>query len=98
MWDDLKVGLSEVYRVLKPGGTAYIGRGFSTDLPVEIARNIRDKQHKNGKGLKYDAAKTAEQFKAIMKELNIKDFKIIIPKPPGAEDINYGLWLEFHKH
>ena len=43
-------------------------------------------------------AKTAEQFKTIMKDLNIKDFKIIIPKPAGAEDINYGIWLEFHKH
>ena len=97
MWDELKAGLSEVYRVLKPGGTAYIGRGFSTDLPVNIARDIRNKQNRNGKGLKYDVEKTAEQFKIIMKELNINDFKIIIPKPAGAEGINYGLWLEFHK-
>ncbi len=98
MWSDLKEGLSEVYRVLKEGGTAYIGRGFSTDLPVEIAKDIRSRQNKNGKGLKYDVNKTAEKMKSIMEELNIRDFKIIIPGPPGAENIKYGLWIEFHKH
>ena len=97
MWGDLKAGLSEVYRVLKPGGTAYIGRGFSTDLPVEVAKEIRSKQDKNGKGLKYDVNGTAETMKSIMRELNIRNFNIIIPKPPGAGNIKYGLWLEFHK-
>jgi ubiquinone/menaquinone biosynthesis C-methylase UbiE len=97
MWDDLKAGLSEVYRVLKPGGVTYIGRGFSTDLPVEVARAIRQKQKKRDGGLKYDVNETAEKMKAVMKELNIQDFRIIIPKPEGAENIKYGLWLEFHK-
>ncbi len=98
LWGDFKAGLSEVHRVLKPGGTAYIGRGFSSDLPVETARDIRTKQKKNNGGLKYDVNKTAENMKSIMKELNIKDYKIIIPQPPGAADINYGIWLEFHKN
>ena len=97
LWNDLKAGLSEVYRVLKRGGTAYIGRGFSTDLPVKIAGSIRQKQKERNGGLKYDTNKTAEEMKSIMKELNIRDFKIIIPKPLGAEDIKYGVWLEFHK-
>ena len=97
MWENLTAGLSEVYRVLKPGGIAYIGRGFSTDLPVEVARGIRNKQNNKGKGLKYDVKKTAEKMKAIMEELNIQNYKIIIPKPPDAGNINYGLWLEFHK-
>jgi ubiquinone/menaquinone biosynthesis C-methylase UbiE len=83
MWADLKMGLSEVYRVLKPGGIAYIGRGFSTDLPVEAARAIRQEQKKRDGGLKYDINKTAEKMESIMKELNIQDFRIII--------------LEFHK-
>ena len=98
IWEDLSKGLSEVYRVLRPGGTAYIGRGFSTDLPVEVAMNIRRKQNKDGKGLKYDVDETAEKMKSIMKELNIQDFSIIIPKPEGSENIKYGFCLEFHKN
>lgn len=97
LWGDFKAGLSEVYRVLKPGGSAYIGRGFSSDLPVKTAMEIRKNQNKGGKGLKYDVGSTASEMESIMNELNIKNFKIIIPKPPGAEDINYGIWLEFHK-
>jgi SAM-dependent methyltransferase len=97
LWDDLKAGLSEVYRVLKPGGKAYIGRGFSSDLPVEVAREIRNRQKKGGKGLKYDVNETTIKMKTIMGVLNIQDFRVIIPDPPGAENISYGIWLEFHK-
>ena len=37
---------SEIYRVIKLGAVAYIGRGFSRDLPVETAKKIRLKQGK----------------------------------------------------
>jgi len=37
-WGDKKKAFSEIYRVLKPGGMAYIGRGFPGNLPVETAR------------------------------------------------------------
>ncbi len=47
--------------------------------------------------LKYDVGKTAETMRAIMEALNIPEFRIIVPKPPGAGNINYGIWLEFHK-
>ncbi|HPO08923.1 MAG TPA: class I SAM-dependent methyltransferase [bacterium] len=45
-WDDKKAGFAEIWRILKPGGVAYIGRGFSENLPVEVAREIRDSQIK----------------------------------------------------
>ena len=43
-WRDLQRGLGEIYRVLKPGGVAYIGRGFSANLPVSTARSVRARQ------------------------------------------------------
>ena len=93
-WTDKVQAFSEIYRVLKPGAVAYIGRGFSENLPVETARQIRAKQR--GK-MKYDAAKTADELHNIMTELEIRDYHIHRPQPPGSEKVNYGIWVEFHK-
>ena len=44
IWKDKPKAFSEIYRVLKPGGVAYIGRGFSENLPADVARQIREQQ------------------------------------------------------
>ena len=93
-WPDRRKGLKEVYRVLKPGAVAYIGRGFPRGLPIDTARRIRAKQ---GKGLKYDRQKEAETFREIMAGLGIRGFRIHLPEAPGGQDVNYGIWLEFRK-
>jgi ubiquinone/menaquinone biosynthesis C-methylase UbiE len=93
-WEDKVQAFSEIYRVLKPGAIAYIGRGFSRNLPVQTAKKIRAKQR--GK-MNYDAEKTANELYNIMNELGVKDYRIDIPKPPGSENVNYGIWVEFHK-
>jgi SAM-dependent methyltransferase len=96
-WDDKLKAFSEIYRVLKPGGVAYIGRGFSDNLPVDIARKIRRAQEERGNFPKYDVAETARNLEHIMKSLEIKEYSIRIPRPPGSEGVNYGVWVEFHK-
>ena len=40
-WKNKQLAFSEIYRVLKPGGVAFIGRGFSENLSIETARKIR---------------------------------------------------------
>ncbi len=92
--EDRKRGFAEIYRVLAPGGVAYIGRGFSPNLPVETARRIRAKQ---GKKMTYDRRKLADQLRGIMEDLGVADYRVHLPGPPGAEGINYGLWVEFRK-
>ena len=32
-----------------------------------------------------------------MEALEIEDYQIRIPKPPGSDTVNYGIWLQFHK-
>jgi len=32
-----------------------------------------------------------------MTELGVRQFRVHTPGPKGAEDVNYGVWVEFHK-
>ena len=93
-WADKKQAFKEIYRVLKPGALAYIGRGFARDMPVEAAKSVRARQKKK---MNYDRTEIAENFQKIMKELGIKDYTIHQPNPPTGENINYGIWIEIHK-
>ena len=92
--EERKQGFAEIYRVLAPGGVAYIGRGFSPNLPVETARRIREVQ---GDKMKYDRRELADQLRGIMKDLGIANYQVHLPSPPGADGVNYGLWVEFRK-
>jgi len=94
LWEDKVKAFGEIYRVLKPGAPAFIGRGFSANLPVETARPIREKQ---GNRIRYDVDKTEKELYDIMVGLRIREFKIHRPQPPGSEGVNYGVWVEFHK-
>lgn len=96
-WGNLKTAIAEIYRVLKPGGIAFIGRGFSDNLPLETARQIRAGQKERGFDLSYDVEAVARQMETILKDLGIQNYKIRIPRPAGAGDVKYGIWLEFHK-
>ena len=96
-WIDGYIAFSEIYRVLKPGGAAFIGRGFSENLPIDVAREIRAQQREKGSLPVYNVEEAAVEFKEIMESVGIKEYRIRIPKPSGSEGINYGLWLKFHK-
>lgn len=93
-WKDKRKAFGEIYRVLKPGGVAFIGRGFSRNLPVEVARAVREAQRRRGNEPVYDVERAAEELRGIMRELKIEDYRIEIPQ---RGDVNYGLWLEFRK-
>jgi len=99
-WKDKRLAFSEIYRVLKPGGIAFVGRGFSENLPVDTARQIRAAQKKEDREdsvLKYSVAETESEMHAIMASLGVEDYRIHIPRPPGADGINYGIWLQIRK-
>lgn len=96
-WADVKAGLAEVYRVLKPGCVAYIGRGFSENFPVETARAIREKQNKSRSFPSYNPDKAEATWRKYLTELGIKNFRIIRPRPADSDGINYGVWIEMKK-
>ena len=93
-WPDKKLAFSEIIRVLKPGGIAYIGRGFPRGMPVDIARSIRSNQ-KNFPD--YDPQTEIMQLKEILNTLQIKSYRVEHPVPPNSDDVNYGIWMELRK-
>jgi hypothetical protein len=42
-------------------------------------------------------AAAARDMEAAVKSLKIADYRIRIPRPPGGDNVSYGVWLEFRK-
>ncbi len=92
--DDQQRAFGEIYRVLKPGGVAFVGRGFARDMPVEVAQAIRERQ---GRSMVYDRQEAARELEGFMDALGITDYTIEIPVPDDDETLNYGIWIEIRK-
>jgi SAM-dependent methyltransferase len=95
-WEDKPRAFAEVYRVLRPGGVAYVGRGMARDFPLETAREIRSKQ-KGNKTLAYDPEETAKELREDLRDAGIADFEIECPKPEDAGNVHYGVWVTVRK-
>jgi SAM-dependent methyltransferase len=93
-WNDQPRAFAEIHRVLKPGGVAFVGRGLSPNLPVDVARKVRSKGRG---GPPYEPDETAEDLRRIMASIGVKDFRVLRPKPPGSDGISYGVWVEWRK-
>lgn len=93
-WTDKAKAMAEIYRVLKPGAVAYIGRGFPEILPLAVVKQIRAKQ---GKDMKYSFEEKADELKALMKKLEIETYQIHRPGAVYGEAVNYGIWIEIRK-
>jgi len=46
LWDDLSKGWREIFRILKPRGVAFVGRGFGPSLPDSIRQDVKMKRKK----------------------------------------------------
>lgn len=94
LWRDKVKAFGEIQRVLKPGGVAYIGRGFSENLPLEVAKTLRGGR---GEGPQYDVVATAKELHTIMRTLRIEGYRVIRPRLDNEYGVNYGVWVEFRK-
>jgi len=93
-WPDLEQGVKEAIRVLRPGGEAWIGRGFPPTMPEEEILALRTKGLVGGPN--YDPDEDAARFKALAEKLKIRDFDVVRTKPED-QSANYGVWLRINR-
>ncbi len=89
-WEDQKKGLSEVYRILRPGGWGWIGGGFGTRELREEIMQLKEKEDPqwNEKRLERMRKNPPGHFQKIIEELDID----------GTVDTSEsGTWIIFQK-
>ncbi len=77
-WEDKKRAFKEIYRVLVPEGTAYIGGGFGTEelkRRIDIEMQKRDKCWRRNMTQKVE--KTKINYQELLEDLGISDYQII---------------------
>jgi SAM-dependent methyltransferase len=90
-WKDQKKALEQIYRVLKPGGMAYIGGGFGT---AELKRQMDEKMAQQRRAYP-DFKKIGtgwhdpDRFAGFLRESGIADFEI--------DNGDKGFWIIIHK-
>ncbi|MCF4152183.1 class I SAM-dependent methyltransferase [Dethiosulfovibrio sp. F2B] len=97
-WEEPEKGLSEVYRILKPGGVAVIGGGLGRYVPDSMRRRIvaanRDRLIRSGETRPCfkDFSRMIED--ALLEKAGVDSFRMI----SEGEEGDSGKWVEIHKN
>jgi len=91
-WPDKVAAFKEIRRIMKPGGTAFIGGGMGNLLPQEERRRIQDTMAEKNIGPPAELAVSFDDMGRILRQAGIPEFKITTD-----EGCLCGLWVEFQK-
>jgi ubiquinone/menaquinone biosynthesis C-methylase UbiE len=104
-WDDAPKGLAEAYRVLRPGGKAYIGGGAGSGYPKWAAEKLVQgrKQGLEGeqaeKWRRFVELRRPEQMRKWAEAAGLTDFTVLGKGAVSADDpdVGQGVWLLIEK-
>ncbi len=90
-WKEPEKGLQEIYRILKPGGVAFVGGGLGRYLPASMRARLQDAL-KQGLIQRNEKRPDLEEFKAIVEKADLPNYKILTDGEKGS-----GRWVEIRK-
>ena len=95
-WRNISKAFREIYRVLKPGGVAFIGGGMGRTITPEQKAEIKLQLEKEGWLDRCRMKVTPVMMQETLEHLNIQNYRIM---GDGPEDsgCQCGMWVEIRK-
>jgi len=95
-WTNTAQAFREIYRVLKPGGVAFVGGGMGRAITPEEKAIIKEKVEKAGFMNRSKNMITPVMMQETLESMDIQDYKIF-GDGPGDSGCRCGMWIEIRK-